>query len=193
MQKPAETAVEIHPLIANRWSPRAYDENYSMSDSEVLAILEAGRWAPSSNNGQPWAFSVARRGEDLFRIISETALNGFNAAWAPRASAYFVISTTVLNAEGNPYKPAHFDAGLAAMSMVLQAESLGLATHQIGGFKADELSEALGLAGKNLAPTIVITIGKAASPDILEGGAHEREVGPRSRKPLDEIVIHGLP
>jgi nitroreductase len=164
-----------------------------MSDQEVLAILEAGRWAPSSNNGQPWAFSVARRGEDLFRIISETSLSGFNAAWAPRASAYFVISTTVFNAEGNPYKPAPFDAGLAAMSMVLQAEALGLATHQIGGFKAEELTAALSLEGKNLAPTIVIAVGKSASPDLLEGGAHDREIAPRSRRSLEEIVIHGLP
>jgi nitroreductase len=192
MQKPAETAVPIHPLLANRWSPRAYDENHNLSDAEVLAILEAGRWAPSSNNGQPWAFSVARREDALFRIISESALSGFNAAWAPRASAYFVISTTVLNAEGNPYKPAPFDAGLAAMSMVLQAEALGLATHQIGGFKADELAAALELEGKNLAPTIIITVGKAANPEILEGGALEREIGPRSRKALDEVVIHGL-
>lgn len=192
MQKPAETAVPIHPLLASRWSPRAYDETYQISETDLLAILEAGRWAPSSNNLQPWFFSIARHGDELFERISHEGLNGFNAAWAPRASAYLVISATTTTAEGEPYRPAPYDCGLAAMSMIFEAESRGITTHQIGGFNRETLPFILGLP-ETVTPQIVITLGKAASPEILEGGAKDRETAPRQRKSLDEIVLHGAP
>jgi len=53
MKKTAITAAPVLPVIAERWSPRAYDENYAISQHELLSILEAGRWAPSANNAQP--------------------------------------------------------------------------------------------------------------------------------------------
>ena len=56
MHKTAITATEIAPAIANRWSSRAFDASYELTQHELLAILEAGRWAPSANNGQPWRF-----------------------------------------------------------------------------------------------------------------------------------------
>lgn len=193
MQKPAQTSVPILEVLANRWSPRAYDAEHQLSDAEVLAILEAGRWAPSANNFQPWFFSMIRRDDEKFAAICERALEGFNAAWAPKASALLAISISTVNADGNPRKVSLYDAGLAAMSMVIQAESMGLATHQIGGFKKDELSQVLGIATNDIEPVILITLGKAAEPTTLEGPAYEREIAPRSRKSLDEIVLHGKP
>ncbi|MGA1689896.1 MAG: nitroreductase family protein, partial [Candidatus Nanopelagicaceae bacterium] len=43
----------MHPLLQERWSPRSFDENIRISSEDLLAILEAGRWSPSSNNFQP--------------------------------------------------------------------------------------------------------------------------------------------
>lgn len=193
MQKPAQTAVPILDILANRWSPRAYDSSYQITDEEFLAILEAGRWAPSANNFQPWFFSIVRRDDELFQTICQQTLEGFNAAWAPKASAFLILSISTVNAEGQPRKGSLYDAGLAAMSMVIQAEALGLATHQIAGFKKVEMSQVLGLATNDIEPTIIITLGKAADPSTLEGAAYDREVAPRSRKSLDEIVLHGKP
>ena len=53
-RKPADTSVDIHPVLAERWSPRAFESNVKLGTEDLTAILEAGRWAPSSNNGQPW-------------------------------------------------------------------------------------------------------------------------------------------
>ena len=63
MRKTARTAVPVHPLLAERWSPRGFDRDLLVSDEDVTALLEAARWAPSAGNSQPWRFLVARRGE----------------------------------------------------------------------------------------------------------------------------------
>lgn len=52
MRKPAETSVPVAPTIAERWSPRAYDETAVITDAQLTALLEAARWAPSFGNTQ---------------------------------------------------------------------------------------------------------------------------------------------
>jgi nitroreductase len=146
LSKTAITAAPIAPVLADRWSPRAYDASYEISQNELLSVLEAGRWAPSSNNLQPWFFSVAKRGDDLFNRINAEAIEGFNASWAPSASAYIVVSAAMVTADGRDNTGATYDAGLATMSMVIQAEELGLATHQVGGFNRQTMPEILQLA-----------------------------------------------
>ena len=145
MSKTAITAAPIAPVLADRWSPRAYDSSYVLADHDLLSILEAGRWAPSANNMQPWLFSVAKRGDDLWNQINAEALEGFNAAWAPNASAFVVVSAEMVTADGRENSGALFDAGLAVMSMVVQAQELGVATHQVGGFNRVTMPGILGL------------------------------------------------
>ncbi len=65
-----ETSFPIHPLILERWSPRAMTGE-PLSEEEFLPLFEAARWAPSSYNGQPWLFLYARRGTELFNQFFE--------------------------------------------------------------------------------------------------------------------------
>jgi nitroreductase len=191
MQKTAVTAAEIAPVLAQRWSPRAYDVNHEVSQHELLSILEAGRWAPSANNMQPWRYSVAVRGTELFdQMIG--ALTGFNQAWAPRASALIVISVLNQKPDGSPYQGAMLDAGLTAQNMMIQTHELGLAAHPIAGMVQEDMRKVLELAD-NLTIAMAMTVGKRAEPETLEGPAFEREVAPRTRLELDEIVLHGKP
>src|SRR5256885_9086501 len=64
MRKTATTTVPVHPLLAERWSPRGFDQAHELADDRLTALLEAARWAPSAANSQPWRFPVAppRRG-----------------------------------------------------------------------------------------------------------------------------------
>ena len=191
MNKTAITAAPIMPVLADRWSPRSFDAQHEAPEHELLSVLEAARWAPSSNNGQPWRFSVAKRGDALFGQIVE-GLTGFNQAWAPKASALIVVSVKKFNADGGAYRSAHYDAGLAVANLTIQAQELGLHTHQMGGMHPEQISETLGL-GDQLEPVVIIALGKLAPAELLEGPAYEREVAPRSRLTLDEIVLHGKP
>lgn len=197
MSKPAITSTAISSLLANRWSTRSYDAKHEITDEQALAILEAGRWAPSANNLQPWRFSLLKRGTDLHTRISSEALSGFNASWAPAASAYLVISRKLFTADGTPNFISTFDSGLAAMSIMVEAEAHGLNGHVMAGITHDKVAEILDLP-HDLGVLVIIAIGKphALTQAEAEGTGRdalfEREQAPRERHALSEIVLHGL-
>lgn len=191
IRKPAETAAPLHPLLAERWSPRSFDPTAELTDDVVLSLLEAVRWSPSSNNSQPWRMAVARRGDHLFAELAQ-ALAGFNQHWAPRAAALVVASTETVDADQNPRKAAEFDLGLAVAALCTQASALGLVTHQMGGFSAGKVREALALPD-SLKPMVIIAVGPQGPAEQLEPELRQREESGRSRKALSEITIAGLP
>ena len=43
-----------------RWSPRAFNGE-ALSHAQVMALIEAARWAPSCFNSQPWRFVYATK------------------------------------------------------------------------------------------------------------------------------------
>jgi len=53
MHNPAPTEHPVHEVIQNRWSPRAFGDKTIPADV-LRSLFEAARWAPSSNNQQPW-------------------------------------------------------------------------------------------------------------------------------------------
>ncbi len=189
MSKTAITSAPIAPVLADRWSPRSFDETYELSNHDLLSILEAGRWAPSANNVQPWRFTVGRRGDAIFGKIVEN-LKSWNAAWAPKASAIIVVSGVVKNAAGEPNAWSTFDSGIASAHMLVQIHELGLHGHVVAGIEFEELAKSLG-HGDHLKGLVGIVVGKAAPADKLEGPLFEREVATRVRLELDEIVIDG--
>jgi hypothetical protein len=50
----------------------------------------------------------------------------------------------------------------------------------------------LGL-GDDVQPIVLLVLGKLAPAENLQGPAYEREIAPRVRKTLDEVVLHGKP
>lgn len=191
MKKPAQTSVPLHPLLQERWSPRGFDANATLTDDELVALLEAARWAPSGNNIQPWRIAIARRGDAMFETFAES-LAGFNKSWAPAASALLVICVDTLDADGKPRKWGMYEAGLAGSAITVQATAMDLAVHQMAGFKASVVAEALGLV-EHVEPVIMIAIGTQVAAETLEGELRTREELPRSRRELSEIVVYGLP
>ena len=191
MKKSAESSAPIHPLLAERWSPRSFDKSAEISDIDLTAILEAGRWAPSSNNQQPWRFIVAKRGDAHFENISKH-LSGFNAMWAPNAAAFILVAAVKTNPEGEANPSAEYDSGLSAAYMTFEAIHRGLAVHQIAGFDHEQIKKDFGLA-ENIAPKAILILGKQAPVESLtDATLVEREKAPRVRLPLSEIVLNGL-
>ena len=192
--KPADTEAAIHPLMQNRWSPRAFDDQHTLSEQEVLSLVEAARWAPSSSNAQPWRWSILTRGIAEFEAVVERGLTGSNTVWTPAASALAVLSLRTETDEGKPWgASAEFDGGLSAMQLALQAEALGLRAHFMGGIRKEEIAQILSLDSK-LRVMVVIAIGRQASAQALgDEAAIQRELAPRTRLSLSEIVLHGLP
>jgi nitroreductase len=178
------------PELASRWSPRAYKET-PVSSADLKIILEAARWAASSSNVQPWRFLVGVKGSETYQKIFGTLVS-FNQAWAGKAAVLILGFAEAKDAKGNANKYAAYDLGQSAVSLILQATALGLATHSMGGFDHDAARKAFGL-GEDHVLGAVIAIGYQDEPaSITIPPMLEREVAPRERKPLSEIALAEL-
>jgi len=190
VDKPADTQVPIHDLIARRWSPRAFDER-TLEAGLLRSLFEAARWAPSSNNEQPWRFIVAckDRKEDWDRLF-DCLLEG-NKRWAFRAPV-LMLSVASLNFEddGAPNRHALHDTGLAAENLVLQATASGLAAHQMAGFDVEKARADLKIPS-GFEPVAMIAIGYPGDPDALPERLRDRELRPRSRRRIEEWTFCG--
>ena len=187
----AQTAVEINDVLANRRSPRSLDATAVLSKDDLLAVLEAARWAASAFNGQPWRFFVGQRGDEVFTQILDS-LAPFNQGWAHRSSVLILVAGLPAREDGTPNKGYLYDCGLAVAQMVVETHHRGLVAHQMTGFDPEKAEQNLGIDA-SLIPVAVIAIGKQASAEQLEGPLLERENAPRERKALEEIVVKGLP
>lgn len=181
----ARTTASLHPLLAGRWSPRGFDAGYDVTDDDLVTMLEAARWAPSAANSQPWRFLVGRRGDSTFAAIVDLLAPG-NQIWAPRASLLLVAIADTGSGSTAPW--AVYDTGQAVAHLSVQAEELGLAVHQMGGFDASGVATRFGLAPE-LKPVSVVAIGRLDPDADLPEPFHERERAPRERRPLSELLI----
>lgn len=187
MRKPADTSTEIHPLLAERWSPRAFDAEAALDDRQLRALLEAARWAPSFGNTQPARYLVGRRGDATFRRILQALAEG-NQGWAGRAGALLVGLAVRRNHKGEvPY--AAYGVALASQNLVLQAVAEGLAAHQMAGFDAAAVGAAFALPD-GVDPVVAIAVGAQAEPEVLGAERRvERERAPRDRIDLGELAL----
>lgn len=179
---------DLSPLILNRWSPRAMT-GAEIENEELMAIFEAGRWAPSSYNNQPWRFIYAKRNTEhwdkLFNLMVE-----FNQSWAKNAAVLIVIiSKKTFDHNGQPSITHSFDAGAAWENMALEAARRGYAIHGMQGFDYEKAKKALGIPEVYNVEAMA-AIGKRAKKSELPVELQEREV-PSERKPLKEIVMEG--
>ena len=189
MKKSADTSQQLHPLLQERWSPRAFDATHRITDAELNAILEAGRWSPSANNFQPWRFIVGKRGGDNFEKISAT-LQGANQQWAPSASAYIVLNAVMTNNEGSPRPVSLYDCGIASAFMTIEANHRQYAVHQVGGFDKEKIKDEFKIQ-TGIEPIAILVIGKQATIDSLaDEGLKARETSSRARKDISELIIN---
>lgn len=185
--KHATTSTPILDTLTERWSPRAYDADHALTEGELRGVFEAARWSPSGGNSQPWRFIIARRGSDSFAKVAAALVPG-NAAWASTASAFIVNLARTENDEGQPMRWAEYDLGQAVAHLSIQAHSEGLYVHQMGGFDGQAISDAFELDAR-LTPVTVATIGRLGEPEQLSETLKDRELAPRTRLSLEEIVI----
>lgn len=177
----------MHPLISQRWSPRALDPAAKVADEQLESLFEAARWAASSGNTQPSRWLVGRRGDVSFQRIFD-ALRPGNQTWAGAASALLVGCVVTEDETGRPMPVPDYVLGLSSQNLVLQAVAEGLVAHQMGGFSREAIASSFGLPPTARA-VVVIAVGVLGSPDLLPEDLAAREVAPRVRKPLSELVF----
>jgi nitroreductase len=193
MQKTAITQVPINDTIVNRWSQRAFDANKPISRAQIIALLEAARWAPSSYNDQPWRFIVCDKNTNAAAWQKAfDCLMPNNQTWLVNAPVLIIgCANTLLDINQQANRFAQYDTGAAAENLCLQASSMGLAAHQMGGFNAD-------LARENFTiPTqytlmAMLAVGYEGDANDLPDDLKARELAERKRKPLGELFFNGV-
>lgn len=182
----------IDAQFTERWSPRAYSDEV-VSEAEVMSMLEAARWAPSSNNAQPWRFAVVFRNDPQWNALFAT-LNPNNQTWAGKAGALVAVASYQLAAKAGstdliPNGMHAFDTGAAWAYMALQAHLNGFSLHGIGGFNKDTAAQILGLPSDHTMQMLA-TVGKRGDAAALPDALREREA-PNARKPLSQLAKRG--
>ena len=189
-QKQATPDHPIHELLAKRWSPYAFADR-AVSDDDLRSLFEAARWAASSYNEQPWSYIVATKANaaEFERLLS--CLVEGNQAWAGAAPVLALGCTSLHFARnGKPNAAAVHDLGLASASLTLEATARGLVVHQMIGILPDKARETYQIP-EGVQPLTGLAIGYAADPTTLPDNLKERDLAPRTRKPLSEIVFGG--
>jgi len=190
MQKPAPTHHPIHDLLRHRWSPRAFSDK-PVSPDILRSLFEAARWAPSSNNEQPWAFLVATRDDPENHAKMLSTLVEFNQSWAKHAHVLAIaVSEMAFARTGKANRNAFYDTGAAVAHLSVEATSRGLFVHQMAGFEPHKAVELFGIPD-GWEPIAAFVIGHPGDPASLPDTLREREIGPRERKPLSSFVMSG--
>ena len=190
MHNPAPTHFPIHDLLALRWSPRAFAER-SIEADKVNSLFEAARWAPSSNNEQPWRFVVAGKDEvEQWNRLLACVAEG-NRIWAVRAPL-LILSIARLNFEkwDKPNRHALHDVGMATGNLVLQATALGLVARQMAGFDVEKARADLKIPS-GFEPVAMIAVGYPGDPTQLPDALRQRERASRQRHAASTFVYFG--
>ncbi len=192
IQKPADTEVTIETVIAERWSGRAYDANTPVTEAEITALTEAARWAPSCFGDEPWRYILWDKfiDPDNWQKAFDCLAEG-NQQWAKNAPL-LILAASVDKFSNNdkPNRWTGYDTGAASLSLCLQATSMGLMSHQMGGFDVEKIRKAFDLPS-DLHLWSMMAIGHAAPLDNLTPEQLERELKPRERRPLADQFFHG--
>ena len=182
----------IDPMFLERWSPRAFTGE-SISETDLLTMLEAARWAASSYNSQPWRFIYARRDTPHWdRFLDLLVPN--NRSWVKDASALVIlISNSLMRPPGAdkdvPSLTHSLDAGTASGYFALQANKMGWFTHGMIGFDRDRAFVDLHVP-EGYKVEAAYAVGCLGDPSQLPEALQARE-HPNTRLPLAQLAFEG--
>ena len=189
MSKEKQVDHPIHPLLSDRWSPRLFSER-QVSRNDLLSILEAARWAPSAFNEQPWRFIYGFKGSPEFDVIHSCLKEG-NQSWTKDASVLILtFSKDFFDRNQKPNNIAKHDLGLAAMSMVIEAQSKNIFTHQMAGIEADKIIVEYKIP-EGFTPFTGIALGYLAAAESLNEEQKKSEYKVQSRNPIPSFAGEG--
>ena len=191
-KKKIDTQEKVDELIANRWSGRAYDAYRPVTQQNILSLLEAARWAPSCFGDEPWRYIVCDKStneaawDKAFSCLAEG-----NQSWAVNAPVLILaLANTVFSHNDKDNRWAQYDTGAASMSLCIQATSLGLMVHQMGGFNAEKAAEVFSIP-EQYTSMAMMTVGYQLTEDKITVELMERESSERHRNPLAEQFFDG--
>lgn len=176
--------MDLMAAITGRRSIRKYT-GAPVEEGDLVAVLEALRWAPSWANTQCWEIIIVRD-PDTKAKLADTLPAG-NPASSAITEAPVVIVACATRGKAGYYKGTAvtdkgdwylFDVALAMQNLALAAYARGLGTVLVGFFDAGKVADLL-----NLHDDLAVV---AMTPLGYPDGAAK----PTPRKPLTEFVSY---
>jgi len=161
--------MDILEVIQTRRSIRKYKRE-PISEDEIIKILEAGRWAPSAGNSQPWKFIVIKS-KEIRKNLADALPTGRFISDAP-------LGIVVMINPGASTRPVE-DGAAATQNMLLEAHSLGLGACWIGTYGTEKEER-----GKK-----VLDIPEEGRLLSVIAIGHPAESPQRTRKRIEEITF----
>jgi len=178
----------ILEIIHERWSPVAFSSS-KVEEYKLKAMFEAAGYAPSCNNEQPWLFVYSTHDEkEIFNDFLGFLAEG-NKLWAKNAYALAVsMARTKFSYNDKPNRFAFYDTGMAVTNLLLQAQTLDIFVHQMGGYSIEKVKEYFSL-GDGIEPIAMMAIGYLGDGSDLSPELLKRDEKRRPRKSVSEFVF----
>ncbi len=192
MRRRIDTRYPVLPALLERWSPRSFIDRMPEPD-KLRSVFEAARLAPSAHNSQPTRFLLGRKNRDDVYERLFACLDEHNRVWAHCVPVLVLASVTrrrfsQATGEFVAYPHCLHDLGLAVMSMIVQAQHLGLHCHPMAAFDPDKAQAEFAIPPLFL-PGMMIAIGYRGPAEALPPDLRKREMAPRTRRSLEELVF----
>jgi len=185
--KKTEVSEKINELFIKRWSTRAFDINKQVDKDKLISICEAGRLAPTCFNDQPYKFIIWDKYENEEEYNKAfDCLGEWNQNWAKTAPVLIVaIANSKFKNNGKFNRWSQYDTGSATMCMIIQATSMDIYSHAMGGFDENKLKSVFNISD-DFVPMAMIAFGyQADNIDIIDSTYHHDETKKRERLSLE--------
>lgn len=172
--------------LSGRRSERHFAQR-PLEAETVDTLIEAFRWAPSSNNRQPWRLLIAAGSEAT--AIFDDALTDANRAWAAAAPLKMVvIGNPDEQPDRNGLQCFMLDCGLALENLLVQGCAMGLTIHAMVGWDAAKVIRGFAIP-EPMRPVALVAAGHRGRIEDLTPELQAKDRRPRTRKPAAEIVV----
>ncbi|MCG8325745.1 MAG: nitroreductase family protein, partial [Thiotrichales bacterium] len=141
---------------------------------------------------EPWRFVICNRNtnetawQNAFACLTEG-----NRGWAVNAPVLILVcANNIFSRNDQPNRWAQYDTGAASMSICLQATSMGLMVHQMGGYDSDKSRDVFSVP-EQFTTIAMMAVGYQFEEDELPEGLREREMSERHRSDLGQLFFDG--
>ena len=181
--------MDILDVLRNRRSERHFDGRPLMQQ-QIDLLIEAFRWAPSSQNRQPWRLILAASPEA--RAGFDDALSEGNRKWAPAAPLKIVlIGTAEDQPDRNGLNAWMLEVGIALENMLIQWCAMGLTMHALAGWDEQKLVQSFRIPPPFRVAALMVA-GHPGRVEDLPEDVRAKDLAPRVRKAVGEIAFRDV-